>query len=62
MYKFGVILKLKLAATCCVKVMNLGLKMLEICLFVSRGSRVEAVAEAVVAEAAWRALHHFSQT
>ena len=31
--------------------MNLGLKMLEICLFVSGGSRVEAVAEAAVAEA-----------
>ena len=33
--------------------MNLGLKLLEICLFVSGGSRVEAetVAEAVVAEA-----------
>ena len=32
--------------------MTVGLKMLEICLFVSGGSRVEAVAEAVVAEAA----------
>ena len=32
--------------------MHLGLKLLEICLFVSGGSRVEAVAEAVVAEAA----------
>ena len=31
---------------------NLGLKLLEICLFVSGGSRVEAVVEAVVAEAA----------
>ena len=34
------------------EVKNLGLKILEICLFVSGGSRVEVVAEAVVVEAA----------
>ena len=44
--------KAETATTCCVKVMNLGLKLLEIRLFVSGGSRVEAVAEAVVMEAA----------
>ena len=40
-YKLGVTSKLKLAATRCVMVMNLGLKLLEVCLFeVSESSRV----------------------
>ena len=46
------ILKLKLLAICCAKIMNLGLRMLEVGLLDSGTSRVVEVAEAEVAEAA----------